>query len=389
MCGVAGFKSDEKAPRGWYKRLVKTLICSESRGEHATGVFLWDGDNTILVKQPVSATEFVRTPEFKALKSWQPKVCLAHTRWATQGSATDNGNNHPIDYGRFVLIHNGIISNDAELRVRYNLPKEPAVDSFVIVALINRFNTMYRSVERAINYTHTLLSGSYVCVLFDKETGLVYPFRNTSAWYTEKKDGVVWWASEDDILKGKEKRYRYIYTSSGYDPYNDWYGYTHAGSQYGLHGYGHNRDHNRVIPGAGVHSRYCDCYLCEQEYGPTPIRRDLLPAPELGHTKPLVIEGGFPVRCRTCDQPYYWTPKVQDKCPTCDAAGWTAIHEEEMKCLIETWVDNSHGTNCDCEECTAPDPDIPEMSRAEANEFRRAVAFESDGGTSADVELED
>ena len=46
------------------------------------------------------------------------RTVILHTRFATQGSTSDNRNNHPVisPEGNIALVHNGVISNDHLLR---------------------------------------------------------------------------------------------------------------------------------------------------------------------------------------------------------------------------------------------------------------------------------
>ena len=72
-----------------------------------------------------------------------------HTRAATTGSPKIRENNHPFFIGeakdgnfRFVLSHNGVISNDIQIRERFGLDDmkgNPETDTWVIIRLIQYF----------------------------------------------------------------------------------------------------------------------------------------------------------------------------------------------------------------------------------------------------------
>lgn len=110
----------------------------EHRGQHATG-FGWqraDGA-TMYWKHPGKATQVAR----KAGMKGNITSAIGHTRFATQGKPEITGpasNNHPLVEPGIVLVHNGVVSNDADIFDK--MPKEwkrvNEVDSQAIACLL-------------------------------------------------------------------------------------------------------------------------------------------------------------------------------------------------------------------------------------------------------------
>jgi glucosamine 6-phosphate synthetase-like amidotransferase/phosphosugar isomerase protein len=66
-----------------------------------------------------------------------PRAAILHTRYATQGSPSNNDNNHPILIPDTVIgIHNGIILNDDDLFAEHGWQRIAEVDSEAIFHLI-------------------------------------------------------------------------------------------------------------------------------------------------------------------------------------------------------------------------------------------------------------
>lgn len=117
------------------------LLANEERGREATGVaaFWPDGRHRIL-KLPVCASEFINSPEFADfIQAWDLSACtvLGHTRKPTKGSVWNPDNNHPIQVGRTVGIHNGTIHNDNFLFDTQNLERRAEVDSEIIFSMLD------------------------------------------------------------------------------------------------------------------------------------------------------------------------------------------------------------------------------------------------------------
>lgn len=142
MCGIAGFclNKDER----FNARKVSEILLNEIviRGEDATGC-AWvqptdspGGRPTIAVsKAPVPADLF--SPYLEKMPTKTQRVIL-HTRWATQGSPSNNLNNHPIVSGKIVGVHNGHLSNDKAVFKNLRSERRAQVDSEAAFALIDQ-----------------------------------------------------------------------------------------------------------------------------------------------------------------------------------------------------------------------------------------------------------
>lgn len=136
MCGIAGLhikpRAKGKIPAG--KLMDWLLLGIEHRGKDATGYLSVGFDHNIVVdKTDLPATDFIKIR--KPIKR-RPQTILAHTRAATQGSPSNNANNHPVQYGTVFLTHNGWLMNDAELFTEHDLEVTAEVDTLAIAAML-------------------------------------------------------------------------------------------------------------------------------------------------------------------------------------------------------------------------------------------------------------
>lgn len=91
---------------------------------------------------------------------------IGHTRWATHGRPSES-NAHPHCYGKFAIVHNGIIENFLELRE--NLKQRGHVfksetDTEIVAHLIQDAYEMTHDFIRAIQDALQLVRGSYAIV---------------------------------------------------------------------------------------------------------------------------------------------------------------------------------------------------------------------------------
>ncbi len=151
MCGIVGvlLYPRQRSFEAWRTILEVTttnLLGNEERGRDATGIAIVQANGRYrLFKQPVPASTLVEMPGYLQTLATidEHTVCiLAHTRMPTKGSRWHNVNNHPIQAGNVLGVHNGQIRNDDALFARYDLPRAGEVDSEIIFRLQDSINPL-------------------------------------------------------------------------------------------------------------------------------------------------------------------------------------------------------------------------------------------------------
>ena len=131
MCGIGAFQivNNETNPAQVARVLARLL---QVRGTDASGVAWHDNGNTWVNKSNVAGEKLA-----KSLGNDIGTTGIVHTRWATQGSPENNDNNHPIDVGGIIGVHNGHVANDDALLARcINYTRCAQVDSEAAFAFI-------------------------------------------------------------------------------------------------------------------------------------------------------------------------------------------------------------------------------------------------------------
>ena len=148
MCGIAGFTI---APGIDLERtaLARLLLAGiAERGTDATGYGYHRPDGSVEVhKESLRLREFV---EHVAVPEAAGEA-IFHVRGYTKGVPTVNDNNHPVRYGRAVVVHNGHLDNDDALFRRYGVPRSTphiTVDSEAIAMLADRERRHRRRARR-------------------------------------------------------------------------------------------------------------------------------------------------------------------------------------------------------------------------------------------------
>lgn len=135
MCGIAGFSLSPTSNVDAVDLSRGLLAGIANRGGDATGAGWVDADGLVYHdKAPLRAYKFVDGGRHTLLAG--AGAAILHTRAATQGSPTRDVNNHPINLGGILGVHNGVIWNDDSVARDFDITREGEVDSEVIFHLI-------------------------------------------------------------------------------------------------------------------------------------------------------------------------------------------------------------------------------------------------------------
>lgn len=199
MCGIAGIylkNPDENyvTPKE-IENLVDWLLCGiEHRGTHATGIAVQDKDGeTFLEKSDMAASKFI---------FWRrdlipnPRCIILHTRLHTKGKPENLLNNHPVQYGNIMMVHNGHISNDDELFKDEELERFAEVDSEIIPALLHKYGML--EPKTALEK----MSGGFAIAAIDEENpGKLLLAKGQTSPLVYYENSAMWiWASEENAI---------------------------------------------------------------------------------------------------------------------------------------------------------------------------------------------
>ena len=192
MCGIVGITGSNGAAGTVYKRL-KLL---EYRGYDSAGIASLSEGNFYLCKRRGRVYSLASD-----IKHLHGKTAIGHTRWATHGKPSDE-NAHPHIFGKFAVVHNGIIENYAELKDRYfsGIQFNSETDSEVVVRLLDRFYE--GDILSAVKKTVSLLVGSYALVIMCRDFDGMIVTKNKNPAIIGYGNGENYAASDAPALAG-------------------------------------------------------------------------------------------------------------------------------------------------------------------------------------------
>jgi len=227
MCGIFGvlMSGGTKHPDDIIRHHINTLfLLSESRGKEAAGVAIRTDDAIHVLKQSLSASEFIRTPAYSALlretlDHITPLAAIGHCRLVTNGNQGFNGNNQPVIKQGAVGVHNGIVVNIGELIDRHpDIQRESEVDTEILLALLQNHRYETESIASATRKTFSEIYGAAsIGVLFDDIDFLLLATNSGSLYTcTNKSEDLLVFASERAILQQliSDKRTRKYWAGS-------------------------------------------------------------------------------------------------------------------------------------------------------------------------------
>jgi len=164
MCGIVGYIGFRRAS----EVLLRGLRDLEYRGYDSCGMATMDA--TLEVRKGSGMIEEVdRREQFLEMNG---KVGIAHTRWATHGEPSkENAHPHVDCKGEIAIVHNGIISNYAELKrelASRGHEFTSATDSEVLAHLIEEGHRR-AGLEKAVVEAARKLKGSFAVLAISRK----------------------------------------------------------------------------------------------------------------------------------------------------------------------------------------------------------------------------
>ena len=134
MCGIVGYIGKKEA----YPILIKGLRRLEYRGYDSAGVALLNEGGSLNVYKTKGKVD--NLTEYCSDKDVSGHVGIAHTRWATHGEPSSrNAHPHYSESHNLAIIHNGIIENYADIKVKLQekgIKFQSDTDTEVLVQLV-------------------------------------------------------------------------------------------------------------------------------------------------------------------------------------------------------------------------------------------------------------
>lgn len=188
MCGIVGYVGDKQAK----SILLDCLSRLEYRGYDSCGVAIRDQDIKVY-KDTARVSDLIEhSPELSG------KIGIGHTRWATHGiPSVVNAHPHLDCTGRFAVVHNGVISNYADLKQQ--LIAEGHVflsqtDTEVLPHLIEKYYE--GNLETAVESAISQVEGSFAIIVICRDEPKLVVARKDSPLVIGIGDGEKFIASD-------------------------------------------------------------------------------------------------------------------------------------------------------------------------------------------------
>ncbi len=203
MCGIVGYFGSDNA-KGIVLEGLKKL---EYRGYDSAGICLFDGPKNTFNLHKVNGR--IETLEQKVNLA-DSNFAIGHTRWATHGKVTvENAHPHESADGRFVLVHNGVIENQRNLKALYlkDFPFKSETDSEILLELI-ALHAKQMPIIDAIRQVLKQVDGSYALLIIDKlDPNTLYAAKNKSPLLIGKNKNGITVGSDISVMHKTSDQY--------------------------------------------------------------------------------------------------------------------------------------------------------------------------------------
>ncbi|MDF1693563.1 MAG: glutamine--fructose-6-phosphate transaminase (isomerizing) [Zhongshania sp.] len=220
MCGIVGAVAQREVPR----ILLEGLRRLEYRGYDSAGMAVITASGELDTRKEVGKVQ--KLAEELDNNPLSSHIGIAHTRWATHGQPSEV-NAHPHNSGDIALVHNGIIENHAELRIRLESLGYVFVsqtDTETIVHLMHFHYQQSGDLLTALRDTIPELDGAYgLAVIHAKEPQRILCARKGSPLVIGMGIGENFIASDQLALRQVTDRFVYLEEGDIAEIYTDKY----------------------------------------------------------------------------------------------------------------------------------------------------------------------
>ncbi len=209
MCGIVAYNGDNSAI---LNSLITGLKRLEYRGYDSAGIALLT-NKKVYVKKATGKVAALESQILRQPPTSLGSVGMAHTRWATHGSATKlNAHPHTSSDRSIWVVHNGIIENYQILKKKLEnkgIAFESETDSEVIAKLIG---SLYKGdLRKAVLKATEQLSGAFsICVMHEKEPNRLIGLKMASPLVVGIGEGEIIIASDISAIIDRTKRVVYL-----------------------------------------------------------------------------------------------------------------------------------------------------------------------------------
>lgn len=211
MCGITGvIRFDESSTsnadvvKSWETLFQESL----RRGSDASGVIALTSSEVFSYKRSGSTRSLLSDDRYLQIRKLLlnghltgQRVILGHSRLSTNGSSSVNLNNQPVISDDMVLLHNGIIVNDLELKNKFELQGVSQLDTETASKLFSIFGVSSDPV-RALNQVYSEIRGNstFAAILRKRHSCLLATNNGSLYFLFDDVLGLLLFSSEPKFL---------------------------------------------------------------------------------------------------------------------------------------------------------------------------------------------
>jgi glucosamine--fructose-6-phosphate aminotransferase (isomerizing) len=189
MCGIFGIVSNDYAD--WARLRVLALL-SERRGRDSSGLLFFSGGT-----YRVERADYRINRLLKKTGEVSSPIIIGHTRLITNGQA----DNQPVVRSGLAIVHNGIITNDADYWATSRKQRRLSIDTEAIVGVAETLLDEDKPLDELYEVVRSSCKGSFSCAIVIPRLGKLVLMSNTGSLYIGSRQGSTYFASERVFLE--------------------------------------------------------------------------------------------------------------------------------------------------------------------------------------------